>query len=63
MATYSMDGVEGCVRGENETNKHTTHFHESNRILVIATLSKPRASSDEYGDRTFNIGHEAYQDA
>ena len=30
---------------------------------LIAALSKPRASSDEYGDKTFNPGHEPYKDA
>jgi hypothetical protein len=52
----------------NYKSRSTTYNNSFSRKTtgsgsLIAALSKPRASSDEYGAKTFNPGHEPYQDA
>lgn len=51
--------------GESSSTTYNNSFSRktTGSGSLIAALSKPRASSDEYGDKTFNPGHEPYQDA
>jgi len=55
---WGRDGQSSNTTYSNSFSRKTTGSGS-----LIAALSKPRASSDEYGVRTFNPGHEAYQDA
>jgi len=63
IATHFSGGWGGGRQSSSTTYSNSFSRKTTGSGSLIAALSKPRESSDEYGVRTFNPGHDAYQDA